>query len=179
MKKFSLLRVKPAQDQTGITIAEVLVAGVVTLILVGAGMQTLITASLLRLQARQKAEAIAAIQSDLEEVKFIASQLSSSAIINSSTVDLCKASSVNVGFSTALRDVVNSRLGTDPQTITLAGQSFQLRRNAVRLDARPYNVLQLDYEVRPVTASAVSGNRVVAELYTEVVPYASYECPPT
>ncbi|WP_338431702.1 hypothetical protein [Synechococcus elongatus] len=150
-----------------------------TLILVGAGMQTLITASLLRLQARQKAEAIAAVQADLEEVKFIASQLSNQARIGNSTVDLCKAGNVNVGFSTALRDEVTRRLGTDPQTITLAGQNFELRRNAVRVDARPYNILQLDYEVRPVAATAVSGDRVVTELYTEVVPYASYECPPT
>lgn len=179
MKKLRSFYPKRTQSQTGITLAEVLVAGVVTLILVGAGMQTLITASLLRLQARQKAEAIAAIQSDLEEVKFLASQLSGTAVISGSTVDLCKATSVDASFSTVLRDTIQDRLGSDPQTITLVGQDFQLRRNPVRVDSRPYNVLQLDYEVRPVTATAVSGNRVIAELYTEVVPYASYACPPS
>ena len=175
MKKLTLLYPKRSNSQSGVTIAEVLVAGVVTLILVGAGMQTLITASFLRLQARQKAEAIAVIQADLEEVKFLASQLPST----DGTTNFCRPTGVDSGFSTALRNAVNERLGTDPQTVTLVGQNFQLRRNAVRVNARPFNVLQLDYEVTPVAATAISGNRPIAELYTEVVPYASYECPPT
>ncbi|WP_208678887.1 PilW family protein [Synechococcus elongatus] len=175
MKKLAFPYLKRSNSQSGVTITEVLVAGVVTLILVGAGMQTLITASFLRLQARQKAEAIAVIQTDLEEVKFLASQLPST----NGSINYCRPADIDSGFSTALRNAVNNRLGTDPQTVTLAGQNFQLRRNAARLNARPFNVLQLDYEVRPVAATAISGNRPIAELYTEVVPYASYECPPT
>ena len=187
--------------EEGFTLLETLVAMLVATTFVAAMMQAMVIAAYSRIRAQETSEATALIQEDLEEVKFIATKEK----YNPSETDLdnrCDANGDNdrkfdkneanrdEGLADGLRDEVLEETKrnryeitnpTDYKTIYSRevesdeieiGKNYVLKRTLNIPDKEPYNVLELEYEV----INPQEDEDPVAEMYTEVIPDAAFEC---
>jgi hypothetical protein len=164
-------------------------------------MQAMVIAAYSRIRAQETSEATALIQEDLEEVKFIATKER----YNPSETELdnrCDANGDNdrkfdkndanrdEGLADGLRDEVLEETERDRYEITNPtdyktiysrevesdeieiGKNYVLKRTLNIPDKEPYNVLELEYEV----INPQEDEDPVAEMYTEVIPDAAFEC---
>ena len=187
--------------EEGFTLLETLVAMLVATTFVAATMQAMVIAAYSRIRAQETSEATALIQEDLEEVKFIATKER----YNPSETELdhrCDANGDNdrkfdkndanrdEGLADGLRDEVLEETKrnryeitnpTDYKTIYSRevesdeieiGKNYVLKRTLNIPDKEPYNVLELEYEV----INPQEDEDPVAEMYTEVIPDAAFEC---
>ena len=187
--------------EEGFTLLETLVAMLVATTFVAATMQAMVIAAYSRIRAQETSEATALIQEDLEEVKFIATKER----YNPSETELdhrCDANGDNdrkfdkneanrdEGLADGLRDEVLEETKrnryeitnpTDYKTIYSRevesdeieiGKNYVLKRTLNIADKEPYNVLELEYEV----INPQEDEDPVAEMYTEVIPDAAFEC---
>ncbi|PSP08636.1 MAG: hypothetical protein BRC49_15725 [Cyanobacteria bacterium SW_10_48_33] len=186
--------------EEGFTLLETLVAMLVATTFVAATMQAMVIAAYSRIRAQETSEATALIQEDLEEVKFIATKER----YNPSETELdhrCDANGDNdrkfdkndanrdEGLADGLRDEVLEETERDRykrnrkryKTIYRRevesdeieiGKNYVLKRTLNIPDKEPYNVLELEYEV----INPQEDEDPVAEMYTEVIPDAAFEC---
>ncbi|PSO79589.1 MAG: hypothetical protein BRC41_18770 [Cyanobacteria bacterium QH_9_48_43] len=187
--------------EEGFTLLETLVAMLVATTFVAATMQAMVIAAYSRIRAQETSEATALIQEDLEEVKFIATKER----YNPSETELdhrCDANGDNdrkfdkndanrdEGLADGLRDEVLEETERDRYEITNPtdyktiysrevesdeieiGKNYVLKRTLNIADKEPYNVLELEYEV----INPQEDEDPVAEMYTEVIPDAAFEC---
>ena len=187
--------------EEGFTLLETLVAMLVATTFVAATMQAMVIAAYSRIRAQETSEATTLIQEDLEEVKFIATKER----YNPSETELdhrCDANGDNdrkfdkndanrdEGLADGLRDEVWEETERDRYEITNPtdyktiysrevesdeieiGKNYVLKRTLNIPDKEPYNVLELEYEV----INPQEDEDPVAEMYTEVIPDAAFEC---
>ncbi|PSP07427.1 MAG: hypothetical protein BRC54_04885 [Cyanobacteria bacterium SW_7_48_12] len=187
--------------EKGFTLLETLVAMLVATTFVAATMQAMVIAAYSRIRAQETSEATTLIQEDLEEVKFIATKER----YNPSETELdhrCDANGDNdrkfdkndanrdEGLADGLRDEVLEETERDRYEITNPtdyktiysrevesdeieiGKNYVLKRTLNIPDKEPYNVLELEYEV----INPQEDEDPVAEMYTEVIPDAAFEC---
>lgn len=187
--------------EEGFTLLETLVAMLVATTFVAATMQAMVIAAYSRIRAQETSEATTLIQEDLEEVKFIATKER----YNPSETELdhrCDANGDNdrkfdkndanrdEGLADGLRDEVLEETERDRYEITNPtdyktiysrevesdeieiGKNYVLKRTLNIADKEPYNVLELEYEV----INPQEDEDPVAEMYTEVIPDAAFEC---
>ncbi|PSO93705.1 MAG: hypothetical protein BRC46_05890 [Cyanobacteria bacterium QS_6_48_18] len=187
--------------EEGFTLLETLVAMLVATTFVAATMQAMVIAAYSRIRAQETSEATSLIQEDLEEVKFIATKER----YNPSETELdhrCDANGDNdrkfdkndanrdEGLADGLRDEVLEETERDRYEITNPtdyktiysrevesdeieiGKNYVLKRTLNIADKEPYNVLELEYEV----INPQEDEDPVAEMYTEVIPDAAFEC---
>ena len=186
--------------EEGFTLLETLVAMLVATTFVAATMQAMVIAAYSRIRAQETSEATALIQEDLEEVKFIATKER----YNPSETELdnrCDANGDNdrkfdkndayrdEGLADGLRDEVWEKTERDRYKINRKryktiyrrevesdeieiGKNYVLKRTLNIPDKEPYNVLELEYEV----INPQEDEDPVAEMYTEVIPDAAFEC---
>ncbi len=170
-----MLKQKPHIVEQGFTLTEVLVAILITSVFVATAMQAVVIAAVMKVKARQYAEATTWIQEDLENVKFQASQYQNDSRCSPVTPG------PNNGYADGLRDSVsgiNPETTNDPEGNTIninktgsTGQAFTLRRTTTPSSNPPFNLLQVSYSVLPSSGSSI------ANLYTEVIPDAAFKCP--
>ncbi|PSO96430.1 MAG: hypothetical protein BRC48_06745 [Cyanobacteria bacterium QS_9_48_30] len=187
--------------EEGFTLLETLVAMLVATTFVAATMQAMVIAAYSRIRAQETSEATSLIQEDLEEVKFIATKER----YHPSETELdhrCDANGDNdrkfdkndanrdEGLADGLRDEVLEETERDRYEITNPtdyktiysrevesdeieiGKNYVLKRTLNIADKEPYNVLELEYEV----INPQEDEDPVAEMYTEVIPDAAFEC---
>jgi prepilin-type N-terminal cleavage/methylation domain-containing protein len=177
-----LLKIDRKNTQ-GFSLMEVMIGMLVMASFIGVAMQTLVAATAIKVKAQDRSEATAWIQSDLEIVRYRANQLPANTA-------LCSATSNTSGYADALRDDVvadtsNSNSTTTtvtvtsptPQsttttTISKAGDSSVRSYTGTRtISFRSPSVMTVSYTVTP------SGDtKVLANLYTEVIPDKALQC---
>jgi type II secretory pathway pseudopilin PulG len=155
----------------GFTLVEVIAGILVTVTFVGVVMQAFVAATALRVKAQEKSEAASWIQEDIELIRHQASQLSVEPT-------RCTATTVTDGYGDKLRDTVlksNSIVATDTQTFSkssaVGSRAYTLTRVMGMRNVAPFDTLTLDY-----TVTALDGV-IAAQLYTEVIPDAVFNCP--
>ena len=154
--------------EKGFTLLETLVAMLVATTFVAATMQAMVIAAYSRIRAQETSEATALIQEDLENLKYEASELP-----YTGNESKCNASSKTEGFADALRDEYYSSDATSGSSIKYgsnSGKEYIITRKLIPSKEQP-NVLQVIYSVMPS-----SDDETVAEMYTEVIPDAAFEC---
>lgn len=165
------------QQEQGFTLVEVLVGILIATTFTLIAMQAIVIAAYFKVRAQKTAEGTIWIQEDLEEVRYAAYQLSSNST-------LCDASTKASGYADSLRDNI-SRNGADAandtevdfaKTKISVGGSHALARTFDVYSVAPYNVLQINYKVRDTTDPDYPNNEPIAELYTEVIPDAAFQC---
>jgi prepilin-type N-terminal cleavage/methylation domain-containing protein len=161
------VQMKPLQ---GFTLAEVMVGILVIATFVGVAMQTFVAGTSLRVKAQSKSEAMTWIQEDVESIRHQASQLGSEPA-------RCTATSVTDGYGDKLRDKVlgiDSAAPIDQQDIpyrsSLGNRAYTLTRVMRVREVAPFDVLTLNYSVTE------SDETIAAQLYTEVLPDATFSC---
>lgn len=183
-----MFKLMPTQGNQGFTLTEVLVAILITSVFVATAMQAVVIAAVMRVKAKQYAEATTWIQQDLEDVKFQASQYNKDSSGNVVDKDVhfkrCSPTNSEDGYADGLGDKLSNRSETygdtdtslsDTYEITKSsstGSQYNFKRTLTPSDIPPYNVLQVKYEVIPA-----NGNPSIAALYTEVIPDAAFKCP--
>ncbi|MEO0375719.1 MAG: type II secretion system protein [Cyanobacteria bacterium P01_A01_bin.17] len=154
----------------GFTLVEVLVALMISAVFTSLTMQALVTAAAFRSKASQYDEAVSWIQEDLEAVVSQASQYESSVLPFSST---CNATTAANGMAA---NFINNGLGGQTATLgprDLGGKSYTLNRVAeFASTSDPFRLIELLYTVTPT-----AGGVPVANVRTEVIPYAVLRCP--
>lgn len=170
-----MLNPKPPQQEQGFTLTEVLVAILITSVFVLTAMQAMVIAAVMRVKAKQLAEATTWIQQDLENGRFQATlanlpyvndNLSTTSI--NEEVQACgkdSTSSSSNGYAAALigklkalnsaksitfnnkifTAIASTSESSNPRQI--GESSFWILRNASSISSSPYNVLQLSYLV--------------------------------
>lgn len=180
-------------DQSGFTMFEVLIAIMVTTFFVLAALQAMAINAVFKVRAEQSAQANFWIQEDLEEVRSIAADKTNGVPVNSAKCtattmangyagDLKKAlddfddsnsTDDGDGTSNSLYDVntVDDRQLPAASSRQLVYQTFTLARTYTTDNTAP-QVLKINY-----TVTNSSTNEQIANLYAEVIPSASFDCP--
>jgi len=142
------------QSQTdGFTLIEVLVGIILTTVFVLIATQAIAISAVYRVQASRKAEALLAIQDDLENVKFAALQLPS------------LQANCSSGYANALISALPAV--TNP---TLVNKPYDMVRTPLEKPGSPH-IMTLSYSIEDPDS-----RRVISELYTEVLPDAAFDC---
>lgn len=174
---------KLSKQEQGFTLTEVLVAILITSVFVATAMQAVVIAAVMRVKAKQSAEAITWIQQDLENVRYQANQLDYNNTTSQYNPDStrCSATTSITGYGDKLRDIVAGRdITTASNNVDLlktssSGKTYNLRRTTTPSslsNSVPYNNLQLSYTVNPT-----SGGSDIAILYAEIIPDVAFKCP--
>jgi prepilin-type N-terminal cleavage/methylation domain-containing protein len=89
----------------------------------------------------------------------------------------CSATSYDTGLADALRDTVfgasTTTSSSSTSSRTIKGKGFTMTKTATFSSSSPYNVLKVNYNVKPTSGSELS----VADFYVEVIPNVSFQCP--
>lgn len=184
----------PRQD-LGLSLVEVLMGVVISLIFMGTVMQVVMISSVLQATSQERREALNWIQADLETLKFKANRLNWDPVANCYKDPLatcqdqaaCRATSSANGFATLLK----SRLTyldpnleddttldpNDPDNHDLrqspsSQRTYALTRITTPTNVAPFNVLDVEYAVTPT-----AGGAAIARLHTAVLPDAALVCP--
>jgi type II secretory pathway pseudopilin PulG len=187
--KTNSLNIKPQLKQwkssQGFTLVEVIVAALLTIVLTGVAMQTIVLATMVRVKAQESSEATNWIQEDYESIKLLANGedmgycptgstttgcagISNNYITNTSK---CNAASASSGYGKDLQDLVGVT-----ENITKASKIGQrpyvIQRVTDVVDAAP-STLKVTYSVYRGTDTT---STPINTFYTEVVPGAAFSC---
>ncbi|ANV84375.1 hypothetical protein AWQ21_08260 [Picosynechococcus sp. PCC 7003] len=150
----------PKQGQQGFTFIEVLAGIIVSTIFVLVTAEATFVSVVLRVQAQRASEAMNAIQSDFDEIKYEA------ALSFSNASPDCDATTPEKGYAQAL---INQIKAPDPPT--LVNKEYNMNRNLSIPDQPPYNIVEVSYRVEDPDSG-----RIVAEYYSEIIPDAFFAC---
>lgn len=166
MKK-DLVKILLKGNDRGFTLLEVLVSILVGAIFVAASLQLIVFSAVFRVKAQEYSEANSLISRNLETIRNIAAN-----DIDKSDGD-CNPSSESDGYAGALQDEINNQDLAQEFSVegSESGKDYSIEREQFILNRQPYDVLQLSY-------TATEDGEEVATLYTEVIPDATFECPP-
>lgn len=167
---------KVTKNQKGFTIIEVLAGIIMATVFVLITSQAIAISALYRVRAQRESEAVNLIQQNLEDIKF-------RALLNISAGQ-CDATNPANGYGQALINDINTNPDAalpdnnndgdgNPNTanIPLLNKSYSLTRTLGVYDFEPYNLMTVSYSV-----SDLETGNVIADLNTEVIPDAAFEC---
>lgn len=166
------IRQQTGHQFQGFTLIEVLAAILMVSFFVTVTMQSLVIASVFKVRAKEYNAATIWIQQHLEDAKAQAFQLSFDPT-------KCKATSATAGFAQALNNALPA-LDSSNTSQTIAGKTYTISRISEIGGTTPVSgscQSNACYEVLKLTYSVTSGSSSVAQMYTEVIPAASFECP--
>lgn len=157
--------------QSGFTIIEILVGILMATAFVLITSQAIAISAVYRVRAQRKAEAVNQIQQNLEDIKF------RSLLAMTAT---CDAATTTAGYGQALINNINTNLAlpnndsdgnANTTNITLVNKTYRLTRTLAVYNFAPFNLMTLSYAV-----SDLDTGNVIADLYTEVIPDAAFDC---
>lgn len=151
---------KSKPQSNGFTMIEVLAGILMATVFVLIATQAIAISAVFRVRAQRESEAVMKIQEDLEDIKFDALKALSATCGDTATK--------STGYGQALITSIATPASSD---ITLLNKSYSMTRTLEVYDVSPYNAITVSYSV----ADPTSGN-VIADLYTEVIPDAAFEC---
>jgi type II secretory pathway pseudopilin PulG len=157
---------------SGFTLTEALVGILMVSTFLGVTLQTIVSATMIRVKAQEQSEATGWIQEDLELVRYQAGRLSVDAM-------LCNVSSANAGYADRLRDMlIGQNITSDDSTentssstkqANVGNRAYTLTRTIAVRNVAPYATVSLNY--------TVSDNQtVIARQYAEIIPNAFFSC---
>ena len=153
------LKSKPErQTEKGFAMLEVLVSILVVTTFVAVSLQAMVIAAYARVRAHEKSEAVLLIQEDLEQIKYQAIEANLA----------YSASDCTVGYANALQGTLDSYPKLKPSK-TFPNKQYFLNLNPTPNSPNSH-LLTLTYDVKDAR------NNTIAELYTEVIPDASFGC---
>lgn len=162
----------PMTEQ-GFSLAEVLVAVLITTLFTVTSLQAVTLAVLFKIRARVASEATTRIQQDIELIKAKATDPNLLDPVQHSA--RCSASTYANGYAQVLQNAITT---TAPQTYTVGGESYTLTRSFISSNppnSSTFNVLRVNYQVRKGTSSSPIGSPV-AQSYIEVIPNVAFQC---
>jgi type II secretory pathway pseudopilin PulG len=175
---------------SGFSLIEVVVAILMIFFFTNVALNMFVISGLFKKKAVQYTNAINLIQKDIENIKSAADTYSlTTALQNTSCNPASSSSGMATNFMNSLSAttgsyIVNSTtygaVGTATQVNSTGTYYWLLRKQTVPSAATdtPYSILQLKYVVQPGTRSAPTTTATtLATAYTEVIPYASLQCP--
>lgn len=181
------LKHKPPKPEEGFSILEVLVAAfVITGFLLGS-LQAITLATILRVQAQVKSEALNWINSDSEQIKFRASQLDLTGTTYTVDATTCTNSTYGTRFQNNLTSTAPTFPST-PVTLTILNKTYY----ASRTYAPNSNVLPIRWQVWDEGTTVDTTNnpdengnptggdnddKSITILSTDVTPSAVLQCP--
>lgn len=172
----------------GFTMLEVLIAIMVITFFLAGTLQLMAIDTLYKILAKQQANANQWIQEDVEEIRAIAASLTP----NSTNCNATATSNYALALYTAIASNTNLPGANPKPLLGSTGKLYELRRRYPNpLDTTPAfdssqpHVLKISYEVIDTAALAGTNqdinrtaNATIAKFYTEVIPAASFQCPP-
>lgn len=172
---------KNRTEETGFFTVEILASLLIAMMFVLVSLQSMVYATMLKVQAQERQRANQLIQEEIERVNVLASRI---AIADAD----CDAANYANGFAQELWDdiVAEEPFPTkyliqetqDDGTIVERGRQFGLNRIHVSendSDA-PHRTLRIGYEVREWDGTQLTGNPI-ADTYIEVIPDVALSCP--
>jgi type II secretory pathway pseudopilin PulG len=140
-------KLKLAKPEEGFSILEVLVTALITVFFLLGALQAITLATLLRVKAQIKTEAVNWINSDLEEIKYRAYLLDFDTSTNTHTPDTSPGEVCDTNtYATRLRSNLTGTSPTFPAsgtTVSLFNRTYQLSRTYTAND----NVLQIRWQI--------------------------------
>lgn len=164
-----LLKLALQSGDRGFTMFEVLIALMISFLFLTGTLNSMVIATAMRVKAERQAQANYWIKEDLEQVRALAANF------NPSTGNGCPS-----GVGDAFR--TNSTAGVGLASLPVPGNKTILGRTAslTRTATGAGNVLTLTYRVDNTEIADTTQNRssrILASLYTEVLPAAALTCP--
>jgi type II secretory pathway pseudopilin PulG len=180
------IRLRYQTATQGFALIEVLVAALLTLLLSGVAMQTIVAATAVRVRAQETSESANWIQADLEDIKPIANGEDMGFCPTGSTATGCAGISANFTTDTAKCNATGTGGGYGNDLKELLGASTDINK-ASEIGARPYLLRRVTevkneapYSILKVTYSVYRGASATGTpmntFYTEVVPGVSFSC---
>lgn len=175
------LNKKPKKQETGFFTIEILVSLLIAMTFVLVSLQSMVYATMLRVQAQERQRANQLIQEEIERVNVLASNI---ALADAD----CDAADYGDGFAQELWDRVNTTnpiqsLFQETQTdgtVVESGRRFGLNRihvsNTTNGSTAPHRTLRVGYEVREWDGTQFIGD-TIADTYIEVIPDVALSCP--
>jgi type II secretory pathway pseudopilin PulG len=187
--KTSSLNIKPQLKQwkssQGFTLIEVVVAALLTIVLTGVAMQTIVFATMVRVKAQESSEATNWIQQDYEDIKILANGEDMGYCPTGSTSTGCTGISNNYITNTSKCNAVNAGSGYGKDLQDLVGVTEDITK-ASKIGQRPYvvrrvtSVVDAAPSMLKVTYSVYRGTDTTSDpmntFYAEVVPGAAFSC---
>jgi type II secretory pathway pseudopilin PulG len=170
----------------GFMLIEVIVAAVLTIILAGVAMQTIVAATVVRVRAQEAGEATSWIQSDFTQVKSNANgenmgycpsgstTSSCTGIIDNYRTDTakCNATAPGSGYAQDLQTLLGAQTDIDKTSI-IGSRPYIFRRTTSVKNQAPYTTLEVAYAV--YRGTSVTGTPMNT-FYTEVIPGVAFSC---
>lgn len=184
----------------GFTMAEVLIAILITTLFVEVAMQAMVINAIFKVKAEREAQANFWIQEDLEQVRAEATKEAAQLGATSSDTNYCTATktangTTTTGYQNGHAKALSTYLDKTGDTLTLpadtnrkiVSKEFDLIRNydeTTNNNAAPYAVLKINYKVEDVEIKILnessSNNEkkdpVIATFYAEVMPSEAFKC---
>ncbi len=195
--QFKILSQAKLSSNQGFTLFEVLVAIIIALGFVATSLQAIVVATAFRVQAQQRQLATQLIQEEIENIKWIASNLDqvpgSSPPEYNVSVSKCTAATYNDGYASYLWAKYSTTDTTDPNydatfngayraipNKTIAGNNrVGLRRIPLSTSSTaPHKTFRMQYEVRNYDGTNIdlTGDPIATD-YIEITPNAALQCP--
>ena len=168
--KIKLQLILQLKQESGFSLIELLVATLVVTFFFILALEAMVLATLGQIRAREDAQATLEIQENLESVRAFAASYEPNP---ANFLDLC----ANVGGVSLADDMLtqiqaNSALDVPSSvTLTASNKSYSFQRNFTTSNTEP-NLVSVRYEI-----DDGSNSRVLAELFTEVIPDVAVDCP--
>lgn len=161
----------PSSDE-GFTLIEVLAGIIMATVFVLITSQAIAISAVYRIKALRETEALNAVQSDLEEIKFAALQN----ITQPNTSCDPGLGNTTLGYGNALITTIGGTgpLSTTNNTVQLVSKDFTLTRTIFVADSEPYHMIGISYSV--VNPDGPNGDNEITSFYTEVIPDAAFDC---
>ncbi len=167
----------------GFSLVEVLVALVMIFFFTNVALQMFVLSGVFKKKAVQYTNAINLIQQDIETIKSAADTYALTTALKNTSCNPANSSSGMATYFMSSLSITASATGTTYSPVAgtptlVKGQYYWLLRNQTVSTDAPYNVLQLKYRVKTGTSTApTTAPTILATAYTEVIPYASLQCP--
>ena len=181
---------KQAKQETGFFTIEILVSLLIAMAFVLVSLQSMVYATMLKVQAQERQRANQLIKEEIERVNSLASNI---AITDAD----CDAANYADGFAQELWNDVqtytNPPTSTNPPPIefliqetqadgTIAGSGRRFGLNRIHVSSStngsdaPHRTLRVGYEVREWDGTNFIGD-MIADTYIEVIPDVALSCP--
>ncbi len=171
-------KIKPVER--GYSLTEVLVGMLILFSTATSALQAMVTTIALKVKAQETTEAINWVQEDLENIRYLASQLDFDGSTYTANSNRCSATDEGSGYADLLRDDIQGlevSNNSDPNNAEVINKNSRLENRSYRLtrttsvaDTSPYNILQLSY-----TVASSDGSPVLSQ-YVEVIPDVTFAC---
>ena len=171
--KIKLQAILHLKKEAGFSLVELLVATLVVTLFFILSLEAMVLATLGQIRAREDAQATLEIQENLESIRAFAASYEPNP---ADFLNLC----ANAG-GTSLADDMLAQIRANPDlnvpssiTLTASNKSYAFQRNLTTSNTEP-NLVSVAYEIN--NNQRGSNARVLAELFTEVIPDVAVDCP--